>query len=46
MRLNVVPDIDFEYYKNKMKAYEVVFDAVYEDFKLSMFGQPLKTVTR
>ena len=32
-------EIDVEYYKNKMNNYEVVFDAVIEDFINSMFGQ-------
>ena len=35
---NADAEIDIDYYKRKMDAYERVFDAVIDDFNNSMFG--------
>lgn len=38
--------LDIDYYKDKMDAYELVFDAVIDDFNDSMFGQYANSVKR
>ena len=38
--------LDINYYKQKMDAYEEVFDAVIDDFNDSMFGEYSNAVSR
>ena len=45
-RITPTSIIDVEYYKTKMNNYEVVFDAVIEDFITSMFGQFSNSVSK
>ena len=45
-RITPTSIIDVEYYKTKMNNYEVVFDAVIEDFINSMFGQFSNSVSK
>ena len=47
MRINgTSKPLDIDYYKDKMDAYELVFDAVIDDFNNSMFGQYANSVKR
>ena len=51
MQLNMVKNqddggIDLEYYKKKMLDYEMVFDAVIDEFKDEMFGIYSNSATR
>lgn len=47
MRINgTSKPLDIDYYKDKMDAYELVFDAVIDDFNDSMFGQYANSIKR